>query len=115
MKHLNKKILDILEANDISVLSIEKQGKNHVSELEWFSPAGEDVIIVVWFNGTNHGFVDGFTKYAADFDPDDHAEMWVNSRGQNGVPSSIRELIEDADAIGAKLKEVSGYLAALKL
>lgn len=115
MKSLNNQIMDILENNDISVISIEKQGEKHVSELEWFSPAGEDVIIVVWFNGTNSGFVDGFTKYAADFDPDEHAEMWVESRGKNGVPSTIRQLIDDADAINAMLEETAIELNALTI
>ena len=115
MKSLNNDIMDILENNDISVLSIEKQGKDYVSELEWYSPAGEDVIIVVWFDGTNGGFVDGFTKYAFDFDPDEHAEGWVEYRGKGGCPSSIRELIEDADAINEMLEDVAIKLNAIAL
>ena len=115
MKRLNSEITDILDSADISVLSIEKQGKEHVAELEWYSPAGEDFIIVVWFNGTDSGFVEGFTEYAADFDPDEHAEGWVEYRGKGGCPSSIRELIEDADAINSMLKETAIKLNALAL
>ena len=46
-------------------------------------------------------------EYAYDFDPDEHAEMWVESRGKRGVPDSIRTLIDDADAI----KEMAFELA----
>ena len=46
-------------------------------------------------------------EYAYDFDPEEHAEMWVESRGKRGVPDSIRTLIDDADAI----KEMAFELA----
>ena len=115
MKKLHDSILDVLEENDFSVCSIDEQGKEYVSELEWYSPAGEDVIITVWFNGTNSGFVDAFTNYAADFDPDEHAEMWVESRFENGVPYSIRELINDADAINEMLESMAIKLNALEI
>ena len=113
MNKLHDSILDVLEENDFSVCSMDEQNGKTVAELEWYSPAGEDVIITVWFNGTNSGFVDGFTNYAADFDPDEHAEMWVESRGKNGVPSSIRELINDADAINEMLESMAIKLNAL--
>ena len=46
-------------------------------------------------------------EYAAEFDADEHAEMWVDKRGQNGVPNSIRALIDDADAIQEMLDELA--------
>ena len=40
-----------------------------------------------------------FKNYCYNFDPDEHAEMWIKFRGKNGVPGSIRALIDDADAM----------------
>jgi len=53
-------------------------------------------------------------RYAADFDADEHAAMWVESRGKRGVPDSIRTLIDDADAIQEMLDELADALTAVK-
>ena len=115
MKNLNKKIADVLEEQGYTVLSIEKQRGQHIAELETDSPAGEDVIVDVWFDGTNKGFVSAFYQYAIDFDPDEHAEGWIEFRGKGGCPSSIRTLIDDADAINNSLMETAAKLDAIKL
>ncbi len=115
MKNLNKKIAAVLEEQGFNVVSIEKQGGQHIAELETDSPAGEDVIADIWFDGTNKGFVSAFYQYAFDFDPDEHAEMWIEHRGQRGVPSSVRVLIDDADAIEKHLMETAAKLDAIKL
>ena len=41
--------------------------------------------------------------------------MWVEHRGENGVPNSIRELIDDADAIQGMLDELVTELAKLDM
>lgn len=75
-------------------------------ELEKYSPAGEDFIFTVSIDN----FISDVIEYASDFDADEHAEMWVESRGKNGVPSSIRTLIDDADDIDKMLQELSDTL-----
>ena len=30
-----------------------------------------------------------------DYDPDEHVEMWIPYRGKNGMPKSIRTLLND--------------------
>ena len=80
-------------------------------EFETSSPAGEDVIFSVDRKG---GIVDEVIEYAAEFNADEHAEMWIKSRGKRGVPSSIRVLIDDADAIQEMLDELAGKLAAIR-
>lgn len=109
-KKLAKKIIEVLENNDFSILSNEEQNGEMVAELEWYSGEGEDVIVVIWHKGTKQSFIDAFIEYANDFDPDEHAEMWVNYRGEGGCPSSIRALIDDADGIKKHLKETSDAL-----
>lgn len=78
-------------------------------EFEKYSPAGEDFIFYV--GGDNP--VREVQEYARGFDADEHAEMWVESRGKRGVPDSIRALIDDADAIQEMLTELADALAEL--
>lgn len=111
---LNKKIVDVLEQNEIGLCSIDKHDGEYDTELEWYSPAGEDFIITFYFDGTPGDFVNQFREYACDFDPDEHAESWVEFRGEGGCPSSIRELIEDADAIKEFLMTVRLELGAIE-
>lgn len=76
-------------------------------ELEKYSPAGEDFVATVNVDG----FVDNVKAYAADFDPDEHIEMWIMARhnGARNVPSA-RELVHDAEAIDEMLQEMTAAL-----
>lgn len=75
-------------------------------ELEKWSPAGEDII----FDVSAKKFVESVREYADSFDVDDHVEMWISGRGQRGVPSTVRELLEDAEAIEKMLDELADAL-----
>ena len=114
--NIAKSIIKILENNDINIICTEKgfNTKNYYTELEFFTDAGEDFVFSVWHNGTKESFINAFCEYAADFDADEHAEMWVNMRGQRGVPESIRTLIEDADGIAATLETIADKLKEVK-
>ena len=68
------------------------------------------MIVSLIYDGTEEDFIRQFRSYAHDFDTDEHAEMWVNSRGNNGVPNSIRDLLEDAEWIKSTLEEVADDL-----
>lgn len=107
---LSKKITDILDNQDFYIISVEQQNGEYIAELKTYSPEGEEVIIDIWFNGTNKDFIDKFDEYADDFDPDEHAERWIEHRGEGGCPSSIRALIDDADAIKRILTETAAKL-----
>ena len=50
--------------------------------------------------------------YRADnYDADEHAELWIGSRGQNGVPyCSVRDLLDDAEEIGRMYKKLADVL-----
>ena len=76
--------------------------EDHV-ELEKYSPAGEDFI----FGVQKEDFVRNVREYADDFDVDEHVELWIEGRGKNGVPSTARELVEDAEAIRDMLNELA--------
>lgn len=62
---------------------------------ETWSPAGENIVVDV----PKENFVQEVRQYATGFDVDEHVELWIESRGKNGVPSTARELVEDAEAI----------------
>ena len=78
-------------------------------EFEKYSPAGEDFIFSITGNDEAR-VAEQVREYAYDFDPDEHAEMWVESRGEKGVPDSIRTLIDDADAIKEMVFELGDAL-----
>lgn len=72
-----------------------------------YSPAGEDFSFYV----RGEDIVKEVYEYYEDFDPDEHAKMWVEAQGRvAGVPSSIRTLIDDAEAIDEMLKELADAL-----
>lgn len=114
MMELSKRIIEVLEAHDINLCGeISERTYNNDGydvELETYSPEGEDVIISLIYDGTEEDFIRQFERYAEDFDADEHAEMWVNSRGKNGVPDNIRDLLEDAEWIKNTLMEIAEEL-----
>lgn len=100
MKELEQKYIDILEQNDWGISSYTDDGR---VELETYSPAGENFLMCVEVEN----FPESVREYANDFDADEHTEMWIEARGRvAGVPNSIRELIEDAEAIKEMLNEL---------
>lgn len=113
MLKLSDQIIDALDQNDVRTVSVYPQNGEYVAELEWYSPLGEDCIFTIWFDGSDDGFIQRFDEYSIGFDPEEHAELWISIRGKNGVPNSIRDLLEDADAIHEFLKSTSAFLMDL--
>lgn len=99
---MNEKYIEICENLGWRVIKCS----NGDFELEKLSPAGEDIV----FDVSAEKFVDSVKEYADEFDVDDHVELWIEGRGKNGVPSTVRELLEDAEAIAAMLKELAEAL-----
>ena len=79
-------------------------------ELEMFTPEGEDMILTIWYDGTEEGFIKAFNTYANEFDAEEHAETWIKCREKNGIPSSIKDLLEDAEWIKNTLMDVAEEL-----
>ncbi len=102
-----EKIATSLEKEGWIVLGIEQQDGQFYVELENCSPAGEDLVETIWFDGTDAGFVEALQQHAENFDADAHAEMWVGHRGKNGVPGTIQEILNDADATQQMLTSVA--------
>ena len=86
----------------------EKDGMYYVL-LQAHSPAGEDLPEEFEVESVEE-LVRDMRRRSDDFDADEHAEFYVSMRGQNGVPYSIRELIDDADAIEEMYDKLAGVL-----
>lgn len=81
-------------------------------EIGQHSPAGEDF----FFDIAGKDIAAEVREYYEDFDPDEHAKMWVeNMNTVNGVPQSIRTLIDDAEAIDNMLMELSDALQEMEV
>lgn len=75
------------------------------------SPAGEDFSFTI---GKNN-IVQAVTDYAWGFDPDEHAEMWIQCMHTvSGVPKSIIALIDDANEIQRMLNELADALIEIE-
>lgn len=82
-------------------------------EFEIYSPAGEDFVFYIPVNDNPLMIVDAIRDYADDFDIDEHVELWIDGRGKNGVPESIRELVEDAEEIKSMLDDLAEAMRKL--
>ena len=101
-KHTLESRFRILEAMGYKMTTEEQDGR-YWTELEWYSPAGEDCLFLIWHDNTAESFVKSFREYADDFDADEHAAEWIEIRGTRGVPDSIRTLLDDAEEIKDRL------------
>lgn len=114
MMELSERIIKVLESHDISLCGeISERTYNNDGydvDLETYSPEGEDVIIPLIYDGTEEDFIRQFRSYAEDFDVEEHAEIWIESRGKNGVPNRIKDLLDDAEWQKEMLLEVAKEL-----
>lgn len=114
MMELSKRIEELLEKHDFSVCGQityrTYSNDGYDVELETYSPDGEDIIVPLIYDGTEEGFIKAFRRCAEDFDAEEHAEMWIESKGKNGVPNSIKDLLEDAEWIKDTLMKIAEEL-----
>lgn len=100
---MDSRYIEVCERLDWSVYEC----RDGTVELEATSPAGEDLIVTV----DAEDFVENVKAYAANFNQDEHIEMWIAARssGTSGVPST-RELVKDAEDIDKMLQELAAAL-----
>lgn len=106
MKDLKTRLIEKAEELDWRV-NIDDQNN---WEFEKYSPAGEDFIFSVDAEDPKNVWRE-VSRYANDFDTEEHIEMWVEAKrnGREGIPS-IRRLVEDADDIDEMLEELADAL-----
>ena len=75
--------------------------------LSKYSPAGEDFGFYI----SEDNPYEDVQEYSDNFDPDEHCIMWIKEMDTvSGVPQSVRELINDAEAIAEMLDELATHL-----
>ncbi len=90
-------VAELLVKHDFHISEIHEQDGEYYVDIGQETPAGEDWSECIWFDGTTKGFIDAVQTLAENFDVDEAAELWINCRGTNGVPSSVRALVKDAE------------------
>lgn len=107
---LSDRVIKAIEDEGFSLSNITKQDGEYLAELNQHTPEDEDWWETIWFDGTDKGFTEAIRSRLSNFDIDEEAEMWISGRGKNGIPGSIKDLIEDAEW---KQKTLEGLLSKL--
>lgn len=76
----------------------------------WTDTAGQDIPIELDYDGTPEDFVEKFTEAADNYDVDEEVELFVNMRGKQGVPNTVRELLDDCQEAKDTLMEIAEKL-----
>ena len=97
MKELNENIVRVFENNGFTVGEPEYSNhhKEYCVEINQSTDLGEDWWITLWYDGTDEDFIQKFETVVEYFDPDEEAEVYIDMRGKNGVPDSIRDILDD--------------------
>ena len=101
--------------NVLDNLDVKYEIRDHYAIIEfWTDTAGQDIPVEIDHDGTAEDIINQFVDYAEGYDVDDQVELYVGMRGQNGVPETVRELLDDCQEakdtlmeIAEKLKEVA--------
>lgn len=88
----------------------DKQENGKYAEFYKYSPAGEYFGFTVWYENIEE-LPNEVYEYYIGFDTEEHIETLIEAKknGFTGVPS-IKELVEDADAIDEMIEELSDAL-----
>ncbi len=81
------------------VSEYEQDGRKY-AELENWSPAGENIVLTVWHDGTWESFRDELESIYDGFDTEEHITDLLKAKenGLQGVPD-VKTLVRDADEI----------------
>lgn len=94
------KVIDLLN-NECCSVSVEKScfdGYAATLEVETSTPLGEDWIFSVDIKSwSDLDIKRAFALAYRVFDVDDECEHYIANRGKNGVPDSVRDILEDQE------------------
>lgn len=76
----------------------------------WTDTAGQDIPTEFNFDGTAADFAKQFAECADNYSVDDETELFVQYRGQRGVPDTIREILEDCEEAKETLTDIADAL-----
>ena len=76
----------------------------------WTDSAGQDIPTEFDFDGTAEDFVKEFVKCANNYDVDEEVELLVDNRGERGIPSTVREILDDCQEAKDTLMDIASRL-----
>lgn len=79
----------------------------------WTDTAGHDFFVDSTTSDPEE-FIEQFIEYANDYDVDEEIEYYINMRGKNGVPSTVRELLDDLQETKDTLMKIADRLKEAK-
>lgn len=101
------RIESLFESMDIN-LNINDSNE---AEIEfWTDTAGQDVIVFFDFDGSPEDFIEKFTERAEGYDIDEEVQINISSLGKNGVPETVRELLDDCTEAKDTLMKIANRL-----
>ncbi len=103
-----KEIKEILEEKNVKYEIRPKEGYGLVEF--WTDTAGQDIPTEFDFDGTPDGFVKKFVECAENYDVDEEVELFAGMRGKQGVPDTIRELLDDCQEAKDTLLDIAKAL-----
>lgn len=107
------RLMEVLDKHEMTMYT-SQQGKELVSEIEFYSDLGEDFIMSIFWDGTQKGFAEAIASYSEGFDPYEHACVYIgmsrNDRERMQVPDSNAALMKDALKIKKKIQAFSKEL-----
>lgn len=103
-----EELLDTAEEMGWSYCIYKEDSDRAYVEMKKSSPAGGDFSIEVDFIEESEiiSFLDDLYDVYTSFDVDEYVDMYASQRGENGVPGTYRELLEDAESIEEMIKEL---------
>lgn len=76
----------------------------------WTYTSRQDIPTEFDFDGTEEDFVKHFCEAAENYNVDDEVELFVDMRGKNGVPNTVRELLDDCQEAKDTLMDIAEKL-----
>jgi len=113
MLGISERIEDTLNELEFRVVGSSIQKGEYVTEVQFYSDAGDDFIMTIWHDGTEPGFIHSFKLYADIFDVNEYVRIYISCMGKNGVPGTIQELLDDANMIKDTMENAAVMLMTL--
>ena len=112
---MSKKFLELVaDKEDLELYCSERNSDGYDIELEYWSDLGEDVLIPLAVNElTEEEIIHAMYECVESFDAEEHATNLYNLHGAGGTPTSLRDLLTDADEQQEKFKQI--YKTMLEL
>lgn len=111
MKRIEKALEEMDIKYDYHKVEENEEDGNWYGLVEfWTDTADQDILTEFDFDGTAEDFVKEFTESAENYDVDEEVELYIGMRGQNGVPNTVKELLDDMQEAKDTLMEIAEKL-----